>query len=55
VALEYEKKDTATVSSYFFGDHTHTSKAGAEINAAKVVEGLKEIKGLKITKYMIKN
>jgi lysophospholipase L1-like esterase len=54
VALAYEQKDTATVSSYFFGDHTHTSKTGAEINAAKVVEGLSEIKALKMKKYMVR-
>jgi lysophospholipase L1-like esterase len=54
IAQEYEQKDTATVSSYFFGDHTHTSKTGAEINAAKVVEGLLEMKALKMKKYMVK-
>lgn len=52
VALEYEKMDTASVNKLFFGDHTHTSRAGAEINAAKVVEGLKAIKPLKMKKYL---
>jgi lysophospholipase L1-like esterase len=52
VALEYEKMDTASVNKLFFGDHTHTSRAGAEINAAKVVEGLKEHKKLKMKKYL---
>lgn len=54
VALEYEKMDTASVNKLFFGDHTHTSRAGAEINAAKVVEGLKEHKKLKMKKYLLK-
>jgi rhamnogalacturonan acetylesterase len=52
VALEYEKMDTASVNKLFFGDHTHTSLTGAELNAAKVVEGLKELKKVKIKKYL---
>jgi rhamnogalacturonan acetylesterase len=52
VALEYEKMDTAAVSRLFFGDHTHTSKAGAEINAAKVVEGIKQLKTLELGVYL---
>ena len=53
IAREYEKMDTASVNKLFFGDHTHTSRAGAEINAAKVAEGLNGIKGLKVKKYML--
>lgn len=38
-------------SRYFPGDHTHTNKAGAELNAASVVEGLKAINH-PISKYL---
>ncbi len=33
-----------TKAQYFPGDHTHTSPAGAQVNAASVVEGLKALK-----------
>ncbi len=52
VALAYEKMDTAAVNKLFFGDHTHTSRAGAQLNAAQVAEGLKAIRPLKMKKYM---
>jgi rhamnogalacturonan acetylesterase len=36
----------------FITDHTHTTKAGAIINAEAVVEGIRELKGCKLKKYL---
>ena len=44
VADQYEKLGEAQVKELFSTDHTHTSPAGAEINAATVVAGLKAMK-----------
>jgi lysophospholipase L1-like esterase len=41
VADQYEKLGEAQVKELFSTDHTHTSPAGAELNAEVVVEGLK--------------
>lgn len=43
IARRYETLGLAKVQPLFFGDHTHTSPAGAEINAACVVAGLKRL------------
>lgn len=43
VADQYEVLGEAKVKELFSTDHTHTSPAGAEINAATVVAGLKGI------------
>lgn len=53
IAVEYEKMDTAKVHALFPSDHTHTNKAGAEINAAKVVEGIKDLNKCKLKKYLV--
>ena len=53
IALEYEKMDTAKVSSFFPADHTHTNREGAEINAKQVVRGIEQLKGVKLKKYLI--
>jgi lysophospholipase L1-like esterase len=44
VADQYEKLGESHVKELFSTDHTHTSPAGAEINAATVVALLKETK-----------
>lgn len=41
VADKYEKMGKDSVQLMFQGDHTHTSRAGAELNAKTVAEGLK--------------
>src|SRR4030095_12057946 len=41
VARTYENVGQEKVQALFAGDHTHTSPAGAELNAAAVVAGLK--------------
>lgn len=53
-ALKYEKMQPDSVKAkYFPGDHTHTSKAGAIVNAESVMEGIKNIKNCPLNKYWL--
>lgn len=52
VSEKYEQLGAATVKTFFPGDHTHTNKEGAQINAATVMEQLKAINPGKLKKYM---
>src|SRR5215472_15958489 len=51
VADQYEKLGEEKVKELFSTDHTHTSPAGAEMNAAAVVAGLKGIAS-PLTKFL---
>jgi rhamnogalacturonan acetylesterase len=53
-AQKYEKVGAEIVGSQYFTtkDHTHTSAAGARINAASVVEGLRKLKKNPLKKYL---
>ena len=51
VADKYEALGAEKVKALFGPDHTHTSPAGAEFNAASVVAGLKTLKGNPFKKY----
>jgi lysophospholipase L1-like esterase len=51
VADRYEALGEEKVKALFGPDHTHTSPAGAELNAASVVAGLKGLKGHPLDKY----
>ena len=53
IAEEYNKMDSTTLNTHFYGDHTHTSKSGAVINAEKVVKGIKDLKKVKLKKYLL--
>jgi lysophospholipase L1-like esterase len=46
IADVYDKEGEVKVGSTYFGtkDHTHTVEAGAKLNAAEVVEGIKTLK-----------
>jgi len=45
IARKYEAEGQEKVTSaYFLNEHTHTTPAGAELNAACVVEGIKALK-----------
>lgn len=50
----YEEMGTEKVKAEYFTpkDNTHTNAAGAKLNAAKVVEGLKSLKKCKLTGYL---
>jgi hypothetical protein len=52
IAMTYEKMDTAAVHKFFPADHTHINREGAELNAQKVVDGIKELKKCKLKKYL---
>jgi rhamnogalacturonan acetylesterase len=39
---------------YFLEDHTHTTPAGAQVNAASVVEGLEGLKNCPLTDFLLK-
>src|SRR6266536_4629880 len=52
VADKYEELGQEKVQALFAGDHTHTSPAGAELNAASVVAGLKGLKDCPLCKFL---
>jgi lysophospholipase L1-like esterase len=53
-ALKYEKEKPEIVLAQYFTpkDNTHTSEAGAKMNAESVVEGLKKLKGNPFKKFL---
>ncbi|MBF9255072.1 rhamnogalacturonan acetylesterase [Pontibacter sp. 172403-2] len=54
VAQHYEKQKPEEVkANYFPGDHTHTNLAGAELNAAAVIEGLLANKEIPLNDYLV--
>src|SRR5205814_4116115 len=52
IADRYEELGEEKVKPLFGPDHTHTSPAGAELNAALVVAGLKGLNGCPVCKYL---
>jgi lysophospholipase L1-like esterase len=53
VAGHYEKAGPEQVKTQFFGtDHTHTTAAGARLNAACVVEGLRRLPDCTLCRYL---
>jgi lysophospholipase L1-like esterase len=53
VEKKYEEMGPVTVKGFFPGDHTHTNKAGAILNAKTVAEGIKELKNCDLKAYAI--
>jgi lysophospholipase L1-like esterase len=51
IARRYDAMGEAAVEPMFGDPHTHTSRAGAELNAEVVVSGLKAIAGDPLAKY----
>jgi rhamnogalacturonan acetylesterase len=51
-ADKYDAMGPEKVKTFFPGDHTHTNKEGAEVNAASVVEGLKKVPDCKLNNYL---
>ena len=51
IAQRYDSMGQSQVNPLFPSDHTHTSKAGAEINAEAVVAGLKSLPGNPFARY----
>jgi len=56
VAKQYEKEGPEKVGSTYFTtkDHTHTSPAGARLNAESVIEGIEHLKNSSLRKYVLK-
>ena len=56
IADRYEREGEEKVRSTYFNttDHTHTIEAGARVNAASVVEGIRQNKKLELNKYLQK-
>lgn len=52
IADEFEKLGPEKVVTFFPKDHTHTSPAGAEINATCVVAGLKSLLDAPVTRFL---
>jgi len=52
IADKYEEFGEAKVRELFATDHTHTSPAGAELNASLVVAGVKMLKGQPLNRYL---
>src|SRR5260370_13041253 len=52
IADEYEKMGQEKVSALFPQDHTHTSAAGADLNASLVVAGIKGIPNCPLVNYL---
>lgn len=53
IALKYEAIGQQEVTSKFFlKEHTHTTEAGAKLNAAAVAEGIKKLNGCPLQKYL---
>lgn len=53
-ADKYDLMGPEKVKSFFPGDHTHTNAEGAKINAASVIDGLKQLKDCPLLKYLKK-
>jgi len=52
IAEKYEEMGEEKVKALFGPDHTHTSPAGAELNASLVVAGLKMMKSKPLNRYL---
>jgi len=52
IADKYEELGEEKVKELFATDHTHTSPAGAELNASLVVAGLKMLSRKPLNRYV---
>lgn len=52
-ADKYDAFGSEKVKAFFPIDHTHTTEAGARINAASVIEGIQKLKDCSLNKYII--
>lgn len=51
-ADKYDRMEPEQVKEFFPVDHTHTNEAGARLNAASVVEGLRQMPSCPLNKYL---
>jgi rhamnogalacturonan acetylesterase len=52
IAARYEAMGEEKVKAFFPGDHTHTNQAGARMNAAVVVEGIRALKDCPLRDFL---
>jgi rhamnogalacturonan acetylesterase len=52
IADQYDRLGPDKVKDFFPGDHTHTNEAGAKLNAAAVITGLRQLKILPLVKAL---
>ncbi|MBC7950083.1 MAG: rhamnogalacturonan acetylesterase [Chitinophagaceae bacterium] len=52
-ADKYDLWGPEKVKELFYGDHTHTNKAGATENAASVLEGIRRMPAIELNKYVL--
>ena len=52
IADQYDRLGADSVKGFFPGDHTHTNEAGARLNAAAVVTGLRGLRGLMLNRFL---
>jgi lysophospholipase L1-like esterase len=55
VADQYDELGREKVSGLFYGDHTHTNKAGAELIAATLINAIKNLRQTPLKDYLIKS
>lgn len=53
VASRYDELGTETVNAFFPGDHTHTNKEGAQLNAQLVIQELKKQNPANLKNYLL--
>ena len=53
-ADKYDQWGAEKVKEFFPGDHTHTNREGAAVNAASVVEGIRQNPKIELNKYLLK-
>ena len=53
-ADKYDAMGSEKVKTFFPGDHTHTNAEGAKLNAASVIDGLKQLKDCPLINYLKK-
>ena len=53
IADEYDQLGADKVKEFFPGDHTHTNEAGAQLNSAAVVAGIKKLDKLPLQSYLL--
>jgi lysophospholipase L1-like esterase len=55
IAVHYETIGQSEVTSKFFlTEHTHTTKAGAQLNASSVAEGIRSLKECRLSSFLLK-
>lgn len=52
IADQYDRLGADSVKNFFPGDHTHTNEAGARLNAAAVVTGLRQLSNPPLNQFI---